>query len=83
MREDMCEMHKNKRQSQYKDNAQSNDRYTCRRLTELVQHFAYRGNKHRHKGAVRHKNLYGLAISIAYHSEEDGTGILLVRMVST
>jgi hypothetical protein len=41
-------------------------------LTDLVQHFAYRGSSHRREGAARLKNLYGLAISLAYPSDEGG-----------
>ncbi len=45
-------------------------------LTDLVQHFAYRGSSHRRKGAAR-LNLYGLAMSLAYLSgkEEEGKGV--------
>ncbi len=45
-------------------------------LIDLVQHFAYRGSSHRREGAARLKNLYGLAMSLAYPSgrEEEGKG---------
>jgi hypothetical protein len=58
----------------------SNDLY--RGPTELVQHFAYRGNSHRRHGAARHIIdmvwLYSSPIPVGWSG-----GILLALMIST
>jgi hypothetical protein len=52
----------------------------CGGPTELVENVAYRWSSHRRKGTIL-LDTYGLAISLAYPSGEEG-GILLVQMIS-